>query len=160
MNQNTPCKKVEDRPDCAPAPASRAVRYAIYRAAYPSKTKRWCARQAGYATGSNTTTIENTLAVQAASQSVAQYREQLRGCPEASLGAMVVELLGLITATDGKGKDKRHRASDRDRIAAVKQVSSMLGYEAPDEVHVSSQSLIVELSGFSSDQLAAMKGVL
>lgn len=158
--------KAGDRQALAGLRDSKPLRYAIMRCAHPGKSKRWAARAAGYSPKSPTATIESIHAVQAATQSVAQYREHLQQCPDASLGAMVAQLIGVVQATEKRtdpdtGKvSTEYVASPKDRVAAIRQASAMLGYDAPTQVQAEVRGLLVEFAGLTSDDLIAVRAAM
>lgn len=140
--------------------ATRAMKYAILQAMHPEWSKRRCARAAGYSSRSNTGSIDKTLGVQAATRTVSEYRQLVKACPETSFGALVAQLAGIALSTTGKGRDKQFRYDARERRGAIRQLSGMLGYEAPDQIQVEARGMLVELSAYGSEDLAAIKAAL
>ena len=106
---------------------------------------------AGYSATTTSAQIERSFIYKTAKNTVESQRRTLQSLPELSMSSQVLRYNKL-------SNNIKHNVGDR--IKAMSKVDALLGYESPKQVQVDSRSLIVELSGSTSQDLALLRDVL
>jgi hypothetical protein len=130
-------------------PPKKALAYAQNVALGMSKEQARDA--AGYSSNSHTYDIETKKAVKYAIASVEKQREDLQTDPDFSFEGVAKRLVT-------RAKDKKVSPgvqTDNDKVLV-----SIMGFNAPTQVHTKSLGLIMEFSDLSGANLGALKDVL
>ena len=152
-----------------------AAKAAMIKSSTPGISDKKAIIKAGYSPRTNAGKVKATLSYQSAIQSVDQQRRVIQQQVGKRFSDIVQRLDDMSTnsaykdfkskARDAKGKEQADlldQAHDEymppgERVRATKEIISILGYNAPTDINISSQSLFMEFTGLSSDDLRAVQ---
>ncbi len=154
-----------------PQGVSRAILYQALVSAHPEKTKKACAKLAGYSNTTSTWEIEQTVAGIAGKLDDEALRDFLARHPLYSKVGVLSRLAGIAIATDttyeldDKGRKHKHveyREPAPVRIQAEKEIIKVAGHEAPKQyaakIEAKVSALFLDLADLNPEQLEALCG--